>query len=157
MAISVDVSGSMDKDQTILAIYALLLWAVKHGMQAAVNMWSNAEKWFGWSYKIHETLDKLWEKFGCTGGGTSASGLKNLVGKLERGDVLFYITDFATSSEGKAEAKRLLQQFHGMGVRIVFIAMFEYHCADESGFTYYECKSVSDLPKIALKIMDDLN
>lgn len=157
IALSVDVSGSMNKDDTILGIYAVLLWAQKHGMKACIDMWSNVEKFFPWSYDVADHLDKLWAKYGCTGGGTSASGLKKLEGQLTKGDVLFYITDFATSHQGQEEAKLLLSQFKAQGVRVVFIAMFDHHVAAASGHQFYECPTIQDLPKLALKIMEDIN
>lgn len=151
---SIDVSGSMEKDGTILAIYALGLWAGKHGIETGGTLWSNFEKFYPATYKTNPLLDQLWEEYGNTGGGTSVSGLKNLSGQLKRGDVLFYITDFATSNEGKEEARRLLTEFKAQGVKVVFLAMFNHHQASQSGHEYFEVRTIEELPRVALSVMD---
>mgnify|MGYP000904274075 FL=1 len=151
---SVDVSGSMDKDGTILFIYALGLWAGKHGIEIGVNLWSNFEKLYPSTYKTGELLDKLWAEYGNTGGGTSVSGLRNLRGQLKKGDILFYVTDFCTMPEGKEEARQLLSEFKSQGVKVVFLAMFDFHQAQESGHEFFDCRTIEELPKVSLQIMN---
>jgi hypothetical protein len=155
MGVSADVSGSMDKDDTILAICALLFWGAKHGLKVAATLFSDYEKLYPWTYGAVDLIDTLYEDYGGTGGGNNVTGLTRIKAEMEAGDVLFYATDFQIFSSMEPAAAEL-KELVARGVRVIFFAMFTEQYARQAGVPYYFCPTIEELPALALKIADSL-
>lgn len=149
MIVNTDVSGSMLNTPTTLAMFTMIRDAERRRIPIAAHLFADRIVDFDFTTDYWRLCQDIHKKYGTAGGGNSVAGLEKIENIAKSGDLLIYTTDFGLMSRDQQEATRILHKLKAMGVRIVFIAMFD-HDAAKAGVNYVECRDINDLADITL-------
>jgi len=150
MAVCVDVSGSMDKDPTSMALMTFLREAQRRQKPVAVDMFANDHVQIEFSTNYRKVGELAYEKYGHAGGGNSVPGPELIASRLRTGDLLLYITDFGLNEEDKVVAANTLRALKAKGVTVVFILMFTTGNIGNHNLPYVFCESIEALANVTL-------
>jgi len=150
MVVNCDVSGSMRRESTLLALFVFLREAQRRNKVVAADLFGDDHVVAPFSSNHRATAKHLFDRYHHAGGGNSVPGPENLVNQLKPGDLLLYVTDFGLNANDQEVANRSLLQLKGQGVTVVFILMFYEHYGTSTTLPYVFCEKIEDLSRITL-------
>ena len=150
MVINCDVSGSMSREGTVLALFTFIREAQRRRKPVAVDLFADGHYRTPFSTQYRELAQTLFENYHVPGGGNSVPGPEELGTCLQAGDLLLYVTDFGLDCDDQQSAAHTLQALTSKGVSVVFICMFTDHYARASGLPFVLCPDVHALADLTL-------
>jgi hypothetical protein len=93
MLINCDVSGSMNRAATTLALFTFIREAQRRKKPVAVDLFGDRHFEVPFSNSHREVAQRVLQNYHIPGGGNSVAGPELLVDRLQAGDLLMYVTD----------------------------------------------------------------
>lgn len=150
MAVCCDVSGSMSKDPTSMALMTFVHEARRRQKPVAVDMFADSHYYIDFTMNYRKVGEEAYTNYRKAGGGNTVPGCEKIASKLRAGDLLLYITDFGLDGDDQRVAIKTMQNLKAQGVSVVFILMFDKHYIGNCSLPYVFCKNIEDLANITL-------